>query len=60
MKINESYSVQQIASSGMIEKDIKDLNARIFTKENKVYFFENLTNHHLRLYSVISKRSFFL
>jgi len=60
MKVNESYSEQQIASSGMIEKDIKDLSARIFTKKNKVYFFENLNNHHLRLYSVISKRSFFL
>jgi len=60
MKMNESYSLNQITSSGMTEKEVKDLEARIFTKGNKVYFFEKLNNHYLRLYSVINKRSFFL
>jgi len=60
MELNEAYSLPQIIADGMTEKDVKDLNARVFTKENKVYFFENLHNHSLRLYSVINKRSFFL
>ena len=60
MELNEAYSLPQIIADGMTEKDVKDLNSRIFTKENKVYFFENLTNHNFRLYSVINKRSFFL
>ncbi len=60
MKINEAYSLQQLMADGMMEKSIKELNARIFTKDNKVYFFENLNNRQLRLYSVINKKSFFL
>ena len=60
MELNEAYSLPQIIADGMTEKDVKDLNARIFTKKNKVYFFENLSNHSLRLYSIINKRSFFL
>ena len=60
MELNEAYSLPQIIADGMIEKDVKDLGTRIFTKDNKVYFFENLNNHSLRLYSIINKRSFFL
>ena len=60
MELNEAYSLPQIIAFGMTEKDVKDLGARIFTKENKVYFFENINNSDLRLYSVINKRSFFL
>ena len=60
MELNEKYSMQEIKSSGLVEKSIKDLNARIFTMDNKVYFFENVNNRLFRLYSVINKRSFFL
>jgi len=60
MELNEAYSLSQIAANGMIEKDVKDLGTRIFTKDNKVYFFEHLNNQSLRLYSVINKKSFFL
>ena len=60
MKLNESYSLNEITSSGMTEKEVKELETRIFTKGNKVYFFENLNDRYLRLYSVINKRSFFL
>jgi hypothetical protein len=60
IELNEAYSLPQIIANGMTEKDVKDVSARIFIKENKVYFFENTENHSLRLYSVINKRSFFL
>jgi hypothetical protein len=60
MKLNEQYSLNQIKSNGLVEKSVKDVDAKIFTNENKVYFFENVENKFFRLYSVISKRSFFL
>jgi hypothetical protein len=60
MELNEAYSLHQIIAYGMTEKDVKEIEARIFTKDNKVYFFENLNNHDLRLYSVINEKSFFL
>jgi len=60
MKINEQYSLNQIKSNGLVEKSVKDLDAKIFTTNSKVYFFENAGDKFYRLYSVISKRSFFL
>ena len=60
MELNKNYSLEQIESGGLIEKEIKDLNAKIFVHENKVYFFEKMNEDILRLYSVINKQSFFL
>ena len=60
MKINEQYSINHIKSTGLVEKSVKDVDAKIFTLDNKVYFFENVGNKLFRLYSVINKRSFFL
>jgi len=62
MKIDEQYSINEIESNGLVEKHIKELDVKIFTseKESKVYFFENIGNSFYRLYTVISKRSFFL
>ena len=60
MEVNEAYSLHQILANGMTEKDVEEVEARIFTKDNKVYFFESLNSEYLRLYSVINKRSFFL
>ena len=62
MKINEQYSLSEIKSNGLVEKEVKELNVKIFTSEtdNQVYFFENIGNSLYRLYTVISKRSFFL
>lgn len=62
MKINEQYSLTEITSNGLVEKEVKELDVRIFTSEsdNQVYFFENLGNSLYRLYTIISKRSFFL
>ena len=60
MKINDSYSVGQIESIGLKEKEVKDLQASIYTKDQKVYFFEPIGKEKLRLYSIINERSFFL
>jgi len=62
MKINEQYSLSEIKSKGLIEKEVKDLDVKIFTseQESKVYFFENIGDSFFRLYTVINKRSFFL
>ena len=60
MKLNEQYSLNEIKSNGLVEKSIKDLDAKVFTMENKVYFFENVGDKLYRLYTVINKRSFFL
>ncbi len=60
MKINNNYSIDQIESIGLKEREVKDLQASIFTKDQKVYFFERLDHEKFRLYSVINERSFFL
>ncbi len=61
MKINETYSKQQISESGLVEYPAKDIKARIFLNGAKVYFFELDNNQQTyRLYSVINRRSFFL
>jgi len=62
MKINEQYSLNEIKSNGLVEKEVKELDVKIFTsdQENKVYFFENNGSSFFRLYTIISKRSFFL
>lgn len=60
MKINDSYSVDQIESIGLKEKEVKDLQASIYTKDQKVYFFEPIGKEKYRLYSIINERSFFL
>jgi len=59
MKINTNYSIYQIESSGLIEKVVKELQVNIFTKDQKVYFFEPV-GEKFRLFSIINERSFFL
>jgi len=60
MEVNNCYSPDQIESIGLIEKDIKDIQASIYIKDHKVYFFESIDKERLRLYSIINERSFFL
>lgn len=60
MKINNKYSIDQIESTGLKEKEVKDLQASIYTKDHKVYFFEPVGKKTFRLYSIINERSFFL
>ena len=58
--INETYSLDQIKQEGFKEKDIKELSAKVFEKEDKVYFFDPIDGRKYRLFSIINKRSFFL
>jgi hypothetical protein len=61
MKINQTYTQQQIRQQGLVEYPIKDINAKVYLNGTKVYFFELDNNHQdYRLYSIINKRSFFL
>jgi predicted GNAT family acetyltransferase len=60
MKINEVYTADQIKSKGLIERDLTTISAKVFSNGQKVYFFEPINNQAFRLFSIISKRSFFL
>ncbi len=60
MEINNYYSPDQIKSIGLIEKEINEIQANVFMKDDKVYFFESVDKEKLRLYSIINRRSFFL
>ncbi len=58
--INKTFSLEELARKGLKQRDVKELSAKIFVKDDKVYFFDETDNKHYRLYSVIHKRSFFL
>ncbi len=58
--LNETYSLNQIKQEGLKEREIKELTAKVFEKEDKVYFFDPVNGKKYRLYSVINKQSFFL
>jgi hypothetical protein len=60
LEINQVFSIEELAQAGLRQRDIKELEAKIFVKEDKVYFFDKTDHKHYRLYSVIHKRSFFL
>lgn len=60
MELNKNYSLKEIEINGLVEKDIKDLNTRIYTLDDKVYFFETQNEAELRLYTVINKNSFYI
>lgn len=61
MKINEVYTLGQIQEQGLVERQVKDIDAKVYLNGTKVYFFEPLNKQDsFRLYSIINKRSFFL
>ncbi|UBM62747.1 hypothetical protein LA303_01905 [Candidatus Sulfidibacterium hydrothermale] len=60
IEMNQTFSLEELARKGLKERDVKELSAKIFVKDDKVYFFDEIENKHYRLYSVIHKRSFFL
>lgn len=60
MKVNNIYSEIEIEESGLkLGIRIKTEN-RIYKKQNKVYFFEEIKKDELRLHSIINERSFYL
>jgi len=60
MEIDSIYSFDEILQLGLQDEHILRGNAKAFIKGDKVYFFEEVDPKHLRLYSVINKKSFFL
>ncbi len=60
IQINKTFSLEDLARQGLEQRDVKELTAKIFIKDDKVYFFDQTDNKHYRLYSIIHKRSFFL
>ncbi len=58
--INEIYSIAEIKKEGFKEKELKELSAKVFEKEDKVYFFDPVDGRKYRLFSIINKRSFYL
>lgn len=60
MKINEVYTISEITKQGLVEKQIKEIPAKVFSNGTQVYFFEPVSTQTMRLYSIINKRSFFL
>jgi hypothetical protein len=60
MEENVTYTVEQLREFGLNNQRKLRENAEIYIKDDKVYFFEQLDSEHLRLYTVINKRSFFL
>jgi hypothetical protein len=61
MKINDTYTKNELESFGLVERQVKDINAKVYLNGSKVFFFEPLADQQsYRLYSIINKRSFFL
>jgi hypothetical protein len=60
LEIDKTYTETEVVSQGLVAKNDMKLSSKVFMKNNEVYFFENLKNNKLRLFSVINKRSFFL
>ena len=60
LEINETYSESQVHSIGLVPRKADQISSKVFVKNDKVYFFENLKNNRLRLFSIINERSFFL
>jgi len=60
MEIDAIYSTDEIVRLGLRKEHILRTKAKAFEKGDKVYFFEEVSPKHLRLYSIINKKSFFL
>lgn len=60
MKIDQIYTAIDISNYGLTPREIMNVSYKVFEKEQKIYFFEELKSDEFRLYSVIGERSFFL
>ncbi len=60
MEVEATYSIEEIKKLGLFEEPANRENAKVFIKDDKVYFFETIDPKHLRLYTIINKKSFFL
>lgn len=60
LELDKTYSESQVESIGLVQRKTDQISSKIFIKNSKVYFFEDLKNSKLRLFSIINERSFFL
>jgi len=60
LEIDRTYSESEVKSIGLVPRKAEQISSRVFIKNHKVYFFEDLKNSKLRLFSIINERSFFL
>ncbi len=61
MKIGNVYKLNEILEKGLYQHEpIIEFNSVIFLNDYFVYFFEAINDSEFRLYSIISKRSFYL
>ncbi|MCD4774156.1 MAG: hypothetical protein K8R41_12325 [Bacteroidales bacterium] len=60
MKIDNYYTLKEIKDSGLIEREVNNVDYQVFQRNGKVFFFEKKDKEKYRLYSKINKESFFL
>lgn len=60
MKIDNYYTLKEIKDSGLIEREVNNVDYQVFQRNGKVFFFEKEDKEKYRLYSKINKESFFL
>ncbi len=57
---NEVYSEKQLRKFGLKKSIIANIDMDVYSKGDKVYFFESLETNTLRLFTIISQKSFYL
>jgi hypothetical protein len=60
MEIDNIYTESEIKEHGLAPNKLENFDFKVFQGSSKVYFFEPIGSNNYRLYSVISKKSFFL
>ncbi|MDZ7742075.1 MAG: hypothetical protein U5Q03_10070 [Bacteroidota bacterium] len=60
MELDKIYTFNEIASFGLTPNQIENVDFKVYEGTKKVYFFESVGGNNFRLYSIISKKSFFL
>jgi len=57
---DEIYSAKQLRQFGLRKSQISNIDMDVYRKGDKVYFFEMLDQNALRLFTIISNKSFYL
>ncbi len=60
MEIDKYYTLKEIKDSGLVEREVNNVDYQVFQRNGKVFFFEKKDKEKFRFYSEINKGSFFL
>ena len=60
LEIDSYYDKSEIIEMGMTQLNNHKMDYLLFEKNSKVYFFEKINEHSLRLFCVTSRQSFYL